>query len=64
MLFNKDINSYLKLVPINPWYRFIFEDGSMFDYEKSLTSTIENIRKQGLTNNREHNHGFLYLNDN
>ena len=44
-LFNKDINSYLKLVPINPWYRFIFEDGSMFDYEKSLTSTIENIRK-------------------
>ena len=44
-LFNKNINSYVKLVPVNPWYRFIFEDKSIFDYENSLDATIENIRR-------------------
>ncbi|MAH88719.1 MAG: phytoene dehydrogenase [Pelagibacterales bacterium] len=42
-LFNKDIKEYLNFVPLNPWYRFIFDDSSIFDYEQSLNKTIENI---------------------
>ena len=44
-LFNKNINNYVKLVPLKTWYRFIFEDGSYLDYDKSLKQTIANIRK-------------------
>ena len=44
-LFNKNINNYVKLVPLKTWYRFIFEDGSYLDYDKSLKQTITNIRK-------------------
>ena len=43
-LFNKDIKKYIKLVPLDTWYRFIFSDKSYFDYEKSLEKTIKNIR--------------------
>ena len=31
-LFNKDIANYVKIVPLDLWYRFVFEDGSTFDY--------------------------------
>ena len=44
-LYNKNINEYLTFVPLNPWYRFVFDDHTIFDYEQSLDSTIENIRK-------------------
>mgnify|MGYP006168223801 CR=1 FL=1 len=44
-LFNKNINDYVNLVPLSTWYRFIFDDKSIFDYESSLTKTISNIRK-------------------
>ena len=44
-LYNKNINEYLTFVPLNPWYRFVFDDLTIFDYEQSLDSTIENIRK-------------------
>ncbi len=43
-LFNKNINDYLNFVPLNPWYRFVFDDLTIFDYEKSLDKTIENIK--------------------
>ena len=42
-LFNKDINNYINFVPLNPWYRFVFNDLSTFDYESSLEKTIKNI---------------------
>ena len=42
VLFNKNINDYVKFVPLNPWYRFIFDDKTIFDYERSLTRTISN----------------------
>ena len=44
-LFNKNINDYVKFVPLNPWYRFIFDDKTIFDYERSLTKTISNIKQ-------------------
>ena len=31
-LFNKDPKNYIKITPLNTWYRFIFEDGMKFDY--------------------------------
>ena len=47
-LFNKDISNYTKIVPLELWYRFIFEDGSSFNYsgnESSMKNQIENISK-------------------
>ena len=47
-LFNKNSQSYIKLKPLNIWYRFIFEDGSKFDYsgnEENMKEQIEKINK-------------------
>ena len=38
-LFNKKISDYVEIVPLNLWYRFVFDDGKTFDYsgnEKSM----------------------------
>ena len=43
-LFNKKISNYVKIVPLNLWYRFVFHDGTRFDYsgdENSMKSEIE-----------------------
>ena len=42
---NKNISDYVKLKPIDPWYRFIFHDNTILDYESSLERTISNISK-------------------
>ena len=47
-LFNKKPENYIKVQPLNIWYRFIFEDGHSFDYsgdEKSMKNQIEKINK-------------------
>ena len=47
-LFNKKISDYAKIVPLEHWYRFVFEDGSSFDYsgnEVSMKNQIENLSK-------------------
>ena len=47
-LFNKNISDYTKIVPLELWYRFVFEDGSSFDYsgnEVSMKNQIENLSK-------------------
>ena len=31
-LFNKKISDYVAIKPLELWYRFMFEDGSTFDY--------------------------------
>ena len=51
-LFNKNSQSYIKLKPLNIWYRFIFEDGSKFDYsgnEENMKEQIEKINKDDFT---------------
>ena len=43
-LFNKRISDYVKIIPLDLWYRFVFSDGKTFDYsgnEKSMESEIK-----------------------
>ena len=45
-LFNKKLSNYTKIVPLDLWYRFVFHDGSSFDYcgdEKKITDEIKKI---------------------
>ena len=47
-LFNKRPEDYIKLIPLNIWYRFIFEDGSQFDYsgnEEKMKKQIKEINE-------------------
>ena len=47
-LYNKKISDYAKIVPLNLWYRFVFEDGEKFDYsadELSMRKEIEKFSK-------------------
>jgi len=45
-LFNKKISDYVQIVPLKLWYRFVFEDGSKFDYsgdDKAMEKQISQI---------------------
>lgn len=44
-LFGKRREDYVEFVPLYPWYRVQFADGTYFDYGGSLEQTLENIRK-------------------
>ena len=47
-LYNKKISDYAKIIPLNLWYRFVFEDGEKFDYsadELSMRKEIEKFSK-------------------
>lgn len=44
-LFDKEIADYLDIVPLNPWYRFVFDDGRTFDYGGTVEDTLREIRK-------------------
>ena len=49
ILFNKKINNYVKIVPLDLWYRFVFDDGSTFDYsgdEDKMKSEINKFSKK------------------
>ncbi len=43
-LFGKRLDGYVKLVPVAPWYRYLFPDGRRFDYGGSLEDTLAEIR--------------------
>ena len=46
---DKKAENYIKLTPLNIWYRFIFEDGMKFDYsgnEDQMKKQIEKISKE------------------
>ena len=48
-LFNKNISDYVKIVPLDLWYRFVFADGKTFDYsgnEKLMEKEIKNFQKR------------------
>ena len=42
---NRKLEDYITLKPLNIWYRFIYSDGSYFDYEKSIENTISNMKE-------------------
>jgi len=48
-LFNKNSKDYIDLKPLDIWYRFVFEDGSKFDYsgnEEKMKDQIEKLSKE------------------
>ena len=47
-IFNKKPEDYIEIKPLDIWYRFLFEDGTSFDYsgnEVSMKNQIEKISK-------------------
>ena len=44
-LFNKKISDYVKIVPLDLWYRFVFNDGETFNYNGNDKSMEEQIKK-------------------
>ncbi len=73
-LFGKSPKNYIKLVPLNTWYRFVFEDGNKFDYsgnEDEMKNQIEKINKDDVKGYEElvkftkkiFDKGFMELSD-
>lgn len=44
-LFGRRREDYVTFVPLSPWYRFRFADGSTFDYGGTIEDTLAEIRK-------------------
>jgi phytoene desaturase len=44
-LFNKKISDYVEIVPLDLWYRFVFNDGNTFDYNGDDKSMEEQVKK-------------------
>lgn len=44
-LFGEKLSDHVKLVPMKPWYRFRFNDGTTFDYGGTLEETLAEIAK-------------------
>lgn len=44
-LFNEKLSDHVTLVPLNPWYRFVYADGNHFDYGGSLEDILKEIKR-------------------
>jgi phytoene desaturase len=44
-LFDEKLQDHLEFVPLDPFYRFHFADGSQFDYRASVEDTLTEIRR-------------------
>ena len=44
-LFNKKISNYVEIVPLDLWYRFVFNDGQTFDYSGDEKSMEREVKK-------------------
>jgi phytoene desaturase len=44
-LFGKKSSDYIELREVHPWYRFVFNDGSDFDYGGTTEDTLQEIAK-------------------
>ncbi|EDP63927.1 phytoene dehydrogenase [alpha proteobacterium BAL199] len=44
-LFGENLRDHAQLVPMKPWYRFIYEDRSTFDYGGTIAETLSEIRR-------------------
>jgi phytoene desaturase len=47
-LFGERLDDHAKLVPLKPWYRFVYEDLSTFDYGGTMEDTLAEIRRVAL----------------
>ncbi|MFC0268286.1 phytoene desaturase family protein [Kushneria aurantia] len=44
-LFDRRLDEYVEMVPLDVWYRFYFQDGRTFDYGSDLDATLADIRR-------------------
>ncbi|MEQ1695338.1 MAG: phytoene desaturase family protein [Hyphomicrobiaceae bacterium] len=44
-LFGKRREDYVTFVPLDPWYRFYYQDGTTFDYGGTIEDTLREIRR-------------------
>lgn len=44
-LFGEELSDHVQLVPLKPWYRFLFPDGDTFDYGGTLEETLSEIMR-------------------
>jgi phytoene desaturase len=44
-LYDERLEDHIKLVPLNPWYRFYFSDKTTFNYGGTLEETLDQIEK-------------------
>ena len=44
-LFGRRRADYINLIPLNPWYRFYFQDNSTFDYGGTIEDTLAEIAR-------------------
>ena len=40
---NEDFTNYVNLLPVKPWYRFLFDSGEYIDYGDKLISTAHEL---------------------
>lgn len=43
-IFNEDIDDFIKFIPLDPWYRFRFHDGTFFNYGPDQDQLLEQIK--------------------
>lgn len=44
-LFGESMEDHVRLVPVEPWYRFEFDDGARFDYGGTVDDTLAEIAR-------------------
>ena len=44
-LFDRNITDYIEMIPVTPWYRYEFNDGSHLNYGGSVEDTLAEIRR-------------------
>ena len=44
-LFDRNIVDYIEMMPVTPWYRYEFNDGSHLNYGGSVDDTLAEIRR-------------------
>jgi len=44
MLHDEKLSNYVNLLPVKPWYRFLFDNGEYLDYGNKLSDTIKEIK--------------------
>lgn len=44
-LFGRDIADYVNIVPVEPWYKFYYPDGDVFNYGGTLQDTLNEIER-------------------
>lgn len=44
-LSGRHMNDYVRMKPVSPFYRLLWEDGTTFDYDSDLVHTVEQIKE-------------------